>query len=55
MTRLAFLALPAILLLAACDNPSEGPLLDPSPYAGPGEALNEPTDGAVNEIEADGG
>ena len=50
--RLPLLALPLVLLIAACQG-STGPVIDPNPYADPGEAINAPTDGVENEIEAE--
>ena len=58
MLRSTSTALAALLLVSACqpgatDVGSDGPILDPSPQAPLGEAINEPTDGFENEIQAD--
>ncbi len=58
MLRSTSAALAILTLVSACQPGatgagSDGPLLDSSPQATLGEAINEPTDGFANEIQAD--
>ena len=45
----------SLIVLAACEPGvgSEPPLVDPSPAANLEESITEPTDGMLNEVEAE--